>query len=369
MRILNIIQCTNLAGMEQASLRLMQALQRLGHPCKLLSLNPIGELGGLLEKSGIAAVGLNYRGPAGLWSWRSYRRALADEAGRTDAFLMTGHNLMAMIGLGRFCRGRRVLAQHFHHTGVKSGLVWKLIYAVANRRFDAITFPCDFIRQEAEQLFPPIMAKAHTIRCPVGTVAPTTPEQRLAARTALGLPVCAPIVGNAGWLIPRKRWDVFLETAQLIKKMIPEAVFVVAGDGPLRMELKELSARLGLTQSVRWLGWCAGMADFYRSIDVLLFNTDWDAFPVTPQEAMSYGVPVVASAINSGLKELFDQFAPGKLFADHDIRVLAAEAVAILQNTSLAQQLGSTGRDGMARLGSPIAIARQYLALLGSQSK
>ena len=44
MNILNIIQCTNLGGMEKSSLRLMVELKQRGHSIRLLSLNPIGKL-------------------------------------------------------------------------------------------------------------------------------------------------------------------------------------------------------------------------------------------------------------------------------------------------------------------------------------
>jgi glycosyltransferase involved in cell wall biosynthesis len=365
MRILNLIQCTNLAGMEQASLRLMQALQQLDHSCRLLSLNPIGDLGPLLEKSAIPAIGLKYRGPAGMLGLPTFRRALAEESPRTDSFLMTGHNLMAMLGLGGFCKGHRVLALHFHHQGVKPPWMWKAIYALAHQQFGAITYPCDFIRREAEDIYPAIKGKTHTIRLPIEVPPSPTSEDRATARESLGVPLDAPVVGNAGWLIPRKRWDVFLETAVLIKKMLPNAVFLIAGDGPLRTELGQLATQLGLVDSIRWMGWCPKMADFYHAIDLLLFNTDWDAFPVTPQEAMTYGRPVIASAINSGLKELFSEFTPGVLFAEHDIAALAQAAVDILINSERALCLGREGREGMRQLGEPARIAREYASLLG----
>jgi hypothetical protein len=52
MNIINIMQGTDLGGMEQASLRLMLGLKELGHSLQVLSLNPIGGLGPLLEPRG-----------------------------------------------------------------------------------------------------------------------------------------------------------------------------------------------------------------------------------------------------------------------------------------------------------------------------
>ena len=69
MKIVNIIQGTNLGGMEQASLRLMVGLKERGHSCEVVSLNPIGGLGPLLAEHDIPAVGLPYLGK---WGWRSF---------------------------------------------------------------------------------------------------------------------------------------------------------------------------------------------------------------------------------------------------------------------------------------------------------
>ena len=63
MRILNLIQCANLGGMEQASLRLMKALQARGHELRLISLNPIAGLGPSTQKANIRPEGLIIRGP------------------------------------------------------------------------------------------------------------------------------------------------------------------------------------------------------------------------------------------------------------------------------------------------------------------
>ncbi len=365
MRILNIIQCTNLAGMEQASLRLMQGLQARGHACRVLSMNPIGELGPALAKSGIPATGLKYRGPGGLLGMPTFKRCLESHRNDADAVLMTGHNMMAMLALGSFCRERRVLAMHFHHKGVKSAWAWRMIYRLAMMRFGAITYPSDFVRLEAEALFPPVTRIARTVRCPIVLPRLPLPEEVAQARERLGLPQGVPVVGNAGWLIPRKRWDIFLQVAHMIKQSLPDVVFLIAGDGPLRTELANQAEALGLRSSISWLGWCKDMEDFYRSIDMLLFNTDWDAFPVTPQEAMTYGRPVVASAINSGLKELFARFAPGVLLPEHDIAGLSAAAVSLLQDSERAACCGREGREGMARIGNCEEIVRQYETLLG----
>jgi len=317
MRILNVMQCTNLGGMEQASLRLMTGLQARGHGCQVLSLNPLGGLAPLLETSGIAAEGLAYRGRGGWRSAVELRGRLASV--RADALIMTGHNLLAMLLLGQLCRGRRLLAMHFHHTGVKPSWQWRRIYAVARRRFGHITYPSDFIRREAVAIDPKVGAIAVTVRNPLALPELPDEQTRREARARVGLPRDAKLVGNAGWLIQRKRFDVFLQVASRVSRKDPSVAFVVAGDGDRRDSLMGLARDLGLEGRVFWLGWQKDMAAFYQAIDVLLFNSDWDALAMTPIEAMSYGVPVVASVLNGGLDEVMTGAPLGRLYHRHDL--------------------------------------------------
>ena len=358
MKILNLIQCANLGGMEQASLRLMRALQTHGHELELLSLNPIGELGPSLQEAGIPHEGISYAGRGGWRAMPVLRRKLKKR--RADRLIMTGHHLLAMPALGDFASGHRILAIHFHHTGVKPRWQWQLIYRLACNRFQAITFPADFIRQEAERIFPPVAGLAHTIRCPLYMPALPTADQKQAARRELGLALDGPVIGNAGWLVPRKRFDVFLRVSAAIATRCPDARFVIAGGGGERAKLQALAESLNLTERLIWTGWMQNMADFYRSLDVLLFNSDWDAMGLTPLEAMSHGIPVVTSVVNGGLKEVLSSRKYGFLLDHHNVDALAEAVVHLLQNPAEAQQIGLAGRERVRVMGDPESIAFEH---------
>jgi glycosyltransferase involved in cell wall biosynthesis len=362
MRLLNLIQCTELGGMEQSSLRIMAGLQARGHSFRVVSTNPVGRLKPLLDQHGIPAEGVPFKGRAG---WRSHF-ALRAAVRRThyDAAIMTGPTLTGMLALRRADRDRQVLNQQYHHGGEKHPWSWKMLYTLALTRFAAITFVSDFVRAEAESLCPGVRAVAHTVRNPI--VMPPRPDAaaRREARESLGLPSDVPVVGNAGWLIPRKAFDVFLRVAARIRRAVPETIFVVAGDGPERGRLETLAVALGVAPAVRWLGWRPDLADFYRAIDVLVFNTDFDAFPTTPLEAMSYAVPVVASSLHGGLAETITSPDHGFLIPTHDDAALADIAVPLLRDAAAACRLGLTGRDRVAALCDLSIIAATYERLL-----
>ena len=355
MRILNIIQCSNLGGMEQASLRLMEALQRRGHALSVVSLHPLGPLAPALLASSIPALGLGY-GQVPLWRWlRRLRRELRRQA--PDALLLTGHSLPALLAIAGGCHGRLVLAIHFHHTGVKPRWFWWLFYAIATRQFRAITFPSHFVRREAIALYPPLATRARTVRNPLTPPALITPAARLQARRELGLSPEGPVVGNGGWLIPRKRFDVFLQVAARVLAHQPQVRFVIAGDGPEAASLKTLARELGIERSVHWLGWQVSMEPVYAALDLLLFHSDWDAMGLTPIEAMARGLPVVASVLHGGLREVASTPAVAVVLEQHDPEALASHVLRLLSDPAAAAALGSRGRRQVLALSDSEAIA------------
>jgi glycosyltransferase involved in cell wall biosynthesis len=290
----------------------------------------------------------------------AFRQILNLEA--ADALIMTGHNLMAMAALGDFCRHKRLLAMHFYHTGAKPMWQWRVIYRVAQRCFNAITYPSDYVREEACAIYPPIRNMAWTVRNPLDREPIVTVAHRKILRDRLQLGPDVLIIGNAGWLLPLKRFDIFLRVAARVSVQLPNAQFVIAGDGPERESLRSLARQLGIDQKVHWLGWQKDMRTFYPGLDVLLFNSDWDAFPTTPLEAMSFGVPVIASVLNGGLREVITDDRYGILLQDHDIDRLANATMAAA--TSDGRAMGLRGKQRVSEMSDPIAISMEIERLI-----
>jgi glycosyltransferase involved in cell wall biosynthesis len=322
MKILALIQCANLGGMEQSTILLLTELRSMGLDIELLSLNDIGPLGPVLEQQHIPAAAVGYRGR---WGWRSFlplRNALRRR--QADALVMVGHNAMAMLALGPEWQGKCVLSMHFHHRGVKPDWVWRLIYWLAVKHFRAIIFASHFIRNEAVGIAPFLKDFTQVITFPIPLPALPQPSDRREARIRLGLPAEAQLIGNAGWLIARKRWDVFIDTAAQVAARLPDAHFVIAGDGPERAALQARVGTLCLQDRFHWLGWQKDLTQFYQSIDLMLFNSDWDAMGRTPLEAMAYGIPTVASVLNGGLREIINSDSLAVLLPEHNVSQLAA---------------------------------------------
>jgi glycosyltransferase involved in cell wall biosynthesis len=229
-----------------------------------------------------------------------------------------------------------------------------------------VTFITDFIRREAEAIVPELADISHTVPYAFDIPPLPTAHQREVARRALQLPKDVPLIGNAGWLIERKRFDVFLKVAARVSAEHPEAMFVIAGDGPARPMLERMAAELKIADRVIWLSWQRGLEAFFLAIDVLLFNSDADALGRTPLEALSYGVPIVASVLYGGLAEVVDRDDYGFLLDTHDVGGLADRLNCLLSNPDLAVRMATAGRSRVAEVGSPgmhTARMRQILQL------
>lgn len=337
--------------MEQASLRLMQALQQRGHQLSLISLHRLGSLAPQLQASAIPSLGLDY-GQVPSWRWMArLRREL--QLQKPDALLLTGHSLPVLFCIAGICRGRRVLSINFHHSGVKPRFFWRLYYAIARPMVNAVAFPSDFVREEAVNILPTLSRKAYTIRYPMQAPPVVACSERDSARRLLGLPAHAPVLGNAGWLIKRKRFDVFLHVAAEVIKSNPDARFLIAGDGPERSRLEALAHDLGISHAVVWSGWVKDMRTVYAALDVLIFNSDWDAMGLTPLEAVIHGVPVVCSVLNGGLSEVLRAGVDATLLDHHDIHALSQAALWLLDHPTDAVEMTTRARERLLALSDP----------------
>ena len=97
---------------------------------------------------------------------------------------------------------------------------------------------------------------------------------------------------------------------------------IVVGDGPQRPELEALVERLGLTGRVELLPFRDDARNLYPTFDVYLLPSRLEAFPVTIQEAMQAGVPVVATDVGS-VREAIDDGETGFVVPVQDVGAMA----------------------------------------------
>jgi len=343
LRALHILQCTNLGGMEQTTARNIKFLHEdCAIAFRIISPRPAGAGAFLFQPFDQAAEFHPYRGK---YNWRNhaaFAAGVARLAAEADIIFVTGtcvSSLRAANATGKPV----ILFHHYHHGNDQlSRLKWRGFYEVLCRRLAAIVFVSPFIRDEAISIAPWLRGRDIVVRQTIPILF-TSPEdrarRRAQARERLGLPPDAWIIGNAGWLIPRKRFDVFLNAAAQIKQRIPNAHFVICGDGPAAPALRRQAASLGIAPAVDFLGWVKDLTDHFWAWDQMLFNTDSDAFPRTVLEAAAQGVTIIASSRYGGLNEVFNSGQGAFCFPDHDIAAMAHASLRLFQDAGLRDRL------------------------------
>lgn len=183
---------------------------------------------------------------------------------------------------------------------------------------------------------------------PPGVPLPAPPPHRHAARAALGLPADGPVVAYVARLAKVKRPDRMIAVA----REVPEATFMVAGDGPLRRELQATAP-----SNVRFLGWRSDMDNVYASADLVLSTSDNEGMPVSLIEAALYGVPAVATDVGSTGEVVVDTLTGLTVAADVPCLVDAVRE--LLSDESRCRQMGGSARD---RAGDIFSVARMTAA-------
>jgi glycosyltransferase involved in cell wall biosynthesis len=204
----------------------------------------------------------------------------------------------------------------------------------------------------AEAGFP--RAKLRTIENAV-----TTPprEDRAEARRTLGLDADVPVALCLARLVPQKRHDLLVEAWAQVPA---PAVLLVAGTGPLADDTAAAVERAGLTGRVRLLGERSDVPLLLAAADLLCLASDWEGLPIAVLEAMSLGVPVVATAVD-GLVAGCDGAA--RLVPPRDPAALAAALRDVLSDPAERAVLGAAGLARVAERFSPDAMWAAYRAV------
>ena len=151
-------------------------------------------------------------------------------------------------------------------------------------------------------------------------------------RRELDLPEDVPLVGIVGRLVPVKNHALFIRCAALVKETLPEAHFVVVGDGELRGELETMSAEYGLAEAMVFTGWLKDLPVIFADLNALAITSHNEGTPVSVLESMAAGVAVVATAVG-GVSDVLGEGRYGKLVPPGDVNALAAALIEVLGGT------------------------------------
>ena len=119
------------------------------------------------------------------------------------------------------------------------------------------------------------------------------------SRIQLGIPKNAFVVGMVGRLSKQKAPDIFVKAAKLIKEKIPNAFFLMVGDGELRDHVEDLINQYDLNSSFLITGWVNNPTAYMKIMNVGMLLSRWEGFGLVLPEYMACGVPIVATNVDA----------------------------------------------------------------------
>lgn len=360
LRVMFVITSMPVGGMESLLVELVRRLDRTRFLPELCCLKHFGPLGEVLDQEVSAFTGLlAHKYDLGVLG--RLRRLMLTR--RIDAVVTvgTGGDKMFWGRLAAWLSGVPVVCSAIHSTGMPDRVEW------LNRRLAPVTdafiaVACSHARYLAEhEGCPP--GKIHVIPngVDVERFHPRWPSE--AVQTELRLPPGAPVAGIVAALRPEKNHELFLHAAALVRRQLPEAQFLVVGDGPQRQPLESLARELGLHDAVHFLGTRSDVPEVLSVIDVLVLSSHMEASPVSVLEAMAAEKPVVATRVGSVAETIRDG-ETGYLVAPGDARAIANRVTALLKDRGRAAAMGRAGREHVLAHASVARMVAGYEDLL-----
>jgi glycosyltransferase involved in cell wall biosynthesis len=200
--------------------------------------------------------------------------------------------------------------------------------------------------------------QVHLIRSGIDIGRYTRPAD--SAGPIAGVPVLdtAPLVTMIACLKPQKNPLGFVDVAARVHRQVPEAHFLLVGDGQLRVQVEHAVREAHLQPVFHLAGWRTDIPAILHRTGVLVLSSRWEGLPRVLPQAMAAGVPVVATAVDGSPEAVWDG-ATGYLVARDALRDMAEKVVHLLRNPDLARRMGRQATGLVTEFDARTMVRRQ----------
>ncbi len=167
-------------------------------------------------------------------------------------------------------------------------------------------------------------------------------------RFKLALPQDKRIILFFGNIVAYKGPDILLKAFARVKKLYPNIMLLYVGRGEMQAELKELSVKMGLKDSVKFAGFVEEDLKpfYYHSADIFCLPsvTMAEAFGIVNLEAMACGLPVISSKLG-GIPDIIQNGRNGFIVEPGDVKALADALIKLLEDDELQIKMSIEGKN------------------------
>ncbi|HZM90556.1 MAG TPA: glycosyltransferase [Blastocatellia bacterium] len=141
-----------------------------------------------------------------------------------------------------------------------------------------------------------------------------------------------------------KNHSMFLRAARTVSRTVPEARFVIAGEGELTESVRKEAEALGLADRVFFIGRCERIAELLDLSSICVLSSTAEGFSNSILEYMAAGRPVVATDVGGASEAVVDGQS-GYLVRSDDDAAMASRIILLLRDCELARAMGGRGRE------------------------
>lgn len=187
-------------------------------------------------------------------------------------------------------------------------------------------------------------------------------EQVSKIRSELDIPQEAPVLGTVSRLDQVKNQRMMIDAFAELLETYPTAVLLMVGDGPERSALERRVAALNIAESVRFTGFINRPAQYLGVMKVFLLSSFTEGTSMTLLEAMSLGIPAVATNVG-GNPEIVVDGQTGFLTESNNKEEFLSAMLKLLENPGLWQACSRMSRERFNEYYSISHMASQYTTI------
>jgi len=158
----------------------------------------------------------------------------------------------------------------------------------------------------------------------------------------LGIPKDRKIIGMVARLAEQKDPLTFIKVARKVSDNIPNAYFILVGDGELRKEVEEQIIFYNMKDNVLITGWVNNVNEWISTFDIGVLTSQWEGFGLVLAEYMASGVPVVATRVG-GIPDVILDRETGTLVNCGDVDSFAESIIELLEDNELRNNYVKNG--------------------------
>ena len=175
-----------------------------------------------------------------------------------------------------------------------------------------------------------------------------TEKHGVIKRIDIGIPENAFIVGMVGRISPQKAPDVFIRAAKLIKREIPNAYFIIVGNGELELEVRKYAEDSGFSDCLYITGWIENPMNYVELFDVACLLSRWEGFGLVLPEYMMAGKPIIATRADA-IPDIIKDGENGLLVEVDDVVGVSEAVLRLYQENGLRERLVAQGVEDVYR--------------------